>query len=116
MAHSISIKRRKQIARSVKRAAKKQGAKYGMTGKKLKIQTAPTWKRLAIGLSSLLFLALAFLLHSESLIGTVACSLVFLFILGVAIVGDKKTIDGGLNGLDAGISDKVLDGIIDRIF
>jgi len=116
MAKSISVKRRKQIARSARKAAKKQKSKHGKTPKKLKIQTAATWKRIVIAIFSLLFLGLSIYLKDISLFGCIASGLLFVFTLGTAIIGNKKIIDSGINGIDASISDRALDSIIDGLF
>ena len=116
MARKISTKRRKQIARAAKRALDKQSRKGNRSIKKIKFQTVPLWKRLLIGLTSLIFLGLSIFLFESTLEGSIFFGGLFIITLGIAVVGNKKTIDGGLSGLDAGISGKVLDGIIDNIF
>ena len=111
----LSKKRRKQIARNAKRAAQKQIRKYGSVTKPLKVQVAATWKRLVTGVFGIVLLWFAYSAFvwdggALALVLTVVFGLLGVALLVIAFLGDKKTVDSTVDGLD------VLDALIQGLF
>lgn len=115
MARKPSKKHRKQISRAARRALDKKSRK-GNRDKALRLQIVPLWKRVVMGLSSLIPLGFAILLYPHTLVGAIICAFLFILLLGMALVGKRKTVDDGLRGVDAGISVNVLGKIFDNLF
>jgi len=111
----ISQKRRKQITRNARRAAQKQIRKHGSVVKPLKVQVAATWKRLVAGVFGVVLLWFAYSAFvwdggALALVLTIVFGILGVALLVIAFLGDKKTVDSAVDGLD------VLDVLIDGLF
>lgn len=69
-----------------------------------------------IGLLSFVCLGIGIFLFGVSLFASAVFLVLFVLTALIAMLGSKKTIDRALHGLDASVSDRVIDSIFDGLF
>jgi uncharacterized membrane protein len=116
MIHKISARREKQLVNAARKKLRKSGAVNRAAAKQVKIQVVAPWKRVVVGLFGCVWLGIAYFVRDDSLLASLCFGVLFVLTVIFALLGSKKTIEGALNGLDASVTNRVLDSIFDQIF
>ena len=112
----MTARREKQLVRAARKKLRKTGCSDAKAAHRIKIQTVATWKRVIIGVLSLVWLGFAAFFYESSVTTSLVFAAFFVVTAVFAIIGSRKSIDGALNGLDASVSDRVISSIFDGIF
>lgn len=116
MPSTITSRRENQLVNAARKKLRKSGFKDRSATRHVKIQVVAPWKRITVGAFGLVWLGIAYLVSEDSFLASLGLGVLFILNTLFAILGSKKTIDGALNGLDASVTDRVLDSIFDNLF
>ncbi|QQL46258.1 hypothetical protein [Sulfuriroseicoccus oceanibius] len=110
-------KQRARLVRASRKAAKRQTVASREAVRSLRVQTVATWKRVVLAVAGVLLMSLAAVVYvtQGALVGAALIGTTGVGVLIFGVVGRKHSIDRAIRGLDASVSNQLIDAIFDQL-